>query len=175
LKIEDYEKNNNYRFVHNWLHQVDKYLAFEFKEEDFEQNKKNYYEMLSNEKANFFIGALFNGMIIASSNLTVSSYYKKETHIGRWGIVVHPDFQNKGLGTKLLKIIEQTSIEKGLIKLEAEFYDGNVNAEILYIEKLNYIIEGRRKCAALLNDGVYVDKILLGKIINTDFKKSHNL
>jgi ribosomal protein S18 acetylase RimI-like enzyme len=171
LMVEDYEYNNNYEFVHNWLHRVNKYLAFEFEKEDLVQDKKSYYDILSNEKDNFVIGALFDDMIIASANLSMSPHFRKEKHIGRWGIAIHPDFQNQGLGTKLLKIIEKIAMEKGLKKLEAEYFDRNKNAEILYLKKMNYIIEGRRKFSGLLKDGKYADKILIGKIIDKALEK----
>ncbi len=48
LSIEDYEKNNNYKFTHNWLNQVNKYLLGEFEKEDLQGNKEYFYNKLSN-------------------------------------------------------------------------------------------------------------------------------
>ncbi len=48
LSIEDYEKNNNYEFTHNWLNQVNKYLLGEFEKEDLQGNKEYFYNKLSN-------------------------------------------------------------------------------------------------------------------------------
>lgn len=170
LGIEDYEENNNYEYVHNWLNQVSEFLALDFEQSDLEQDKHFFYESLSDQNANFTIGAIFNGKIIASSSLMINYKNKKMKHIGQWGIAVHPDFQNKGLGTEMLRIIEQIAIEKGLKKLEAEFFDGNVKAERLYVQKLNYEIEGRRRCKAILKNRKIVDSILIGKIINQSIK-----
>ena len=91
---------------------------------------------------------------------------KKRAHVGEWGIAIHPDFHNQGLGERLLTILEDKAKEKGLKKLEADYYDGNLSAEHLYLKKMNYKIEGRRKFAALLKNGIYTDRVSIGKIID---------
>jgi len=171
LLREDYEKNNNYEFVHDWLHQVNKYLLLEFEKETLEQDKNVYYQLLSDEKAHIVVGAIIRDKIIASSNLEINIYRPKIKHVGTWGIAIHPDFHNQGLGTKLLAKIEEIAHELGLRKLEAEFFEGNEVAQRLYIEKLNYEIEGRRKFSCSLKDGSYVDRILIGKVIDKSMVK----
>ncbi len=170
LSKSDYEINNNYEFVHKWLRKVSKFLAKGFKEENLEKDKKELYNILSNDKASIFIGALFEKKIIASASLKLNPFNEKSSHIGTWGIAIHPDFQNQELGIKLLTIIEKLAIDKGLKKLEADYYDGNKSAEILYLKKMKYIVEGRKKYSGLLSDGTYVDKILIGKIIDESLK-----
>jgi ribosomal protein S18 acetylase RimI-like enzyme len=170
LSKEDYEINNNYEFVHSWLREVSKYLAKEFKKESLDNDKKELYITLSDKISSVFIGAIFKDKIIGSASLKLNPFNEKESHVGNWGIAIHPDFQNHGLGAELLAIIEKLAQQKGLKKLEAEFYDGNKNAEILYLKKMNYNIEGRKKYAGLLNDGNYADKILIGKIIDKSLK-----
>ena len=170
LSKSDYEINNNYEFVHKWLRKVSKFLAKEFKEENLEKDKRELYNILSDDKTSFFIGALFENEIMASASLKLNPFNEKESHIGTWGIAIHPDFQNQGLGLKLLTLLENIAKEKGLKKLEAEYYDGNKSAEILYLEKMKYTVEGRKKYTGLLNDGTYVDKILIGKIIDKTLK-----
>ncbi len=66
----------------------------------------------------------------------------------------------------MLLIIESIARMKGLKKLEADYYEGNAPAENLYIKKLNYQIEGRKRISVLLMDGTYADKIMIGKIIS---------
>jgi len=166
----DYEINNNYEFVHKWLRNVSKFLAKGFKEENLEKDKKELYNILSNDKMSIFIGALFENKIIASASLKLNPFNEKESHIGTWGIAIHPNFQNQGLGVKLLTLLENIAKEKGLKKLEAEYYDGNKSAEILYLEKMKYTVEGRKKYTGLLSDGTYADKILIGKIIDKTLK-----
>jgi putative acetyltransferase len=171
LLREDYEKNNNYEFVHDWLRQVNQYLLLEFEKETLEEDKEQYYKGLSDENAQIVVGAINNDKIIGSSSLQINLYRPKVKHVGTWGIAIHPDFHNQGLGTKLLASIEEIAHKRGLRKLEAEFFEGNEIAQKLYIEKLNYEIEGRRKFSCLLKDGSYVDRILIGKVIDKSVKQ----
>ena len=90
---------------------------------------------------------------MASASLKLNPFNEKESHIGTWGIAIHPNFQNQGLGVKLLTLLENIAKEKGIKKLEAEYYDGNKSAEILYLEKMKYTVEGRKKYTALFSDG----------------------
>ena len=166
LTIDDYKINNNYDYVHNWLNQVNKYLALEFEKEDLEQNRRNFEVIMANKDNYIMIGAIYDDKIIASASLELNLRSKKMGHIGKWGIAIHPDFQNNGLGTRLLLLIEKLAKEKGLKKLETEYFTGNINAERLYVEKLKYQIEGRRKHGAILKDGTYIDRVLIGKIID---------
>ncbi len=170
LSKNDYEFNNNYEFVHEWLRKVSKFLAKGFKEENLEKDKSELYYILLDNKISFFIGALFEKKIVASASLRLNPFNEKESHIGTWGIAIHPDFQNQGLGVKLLTLLENIAKEKGLKKLEAEYYNGNVSAEILYLEKMKYTVEGRKRYTGLLSDGTYADKILIGKIIDKILK-----
>lgn len=143
------------------------YLNGEFEKDNLEFNKKFFYStFLSNPEENILVGALSDKKIVASASLQLNLSHKKTSHIGTWGIAIHPDFHNQGLGYKLIKIIEDIAKEKGLMRLEADYYDGNIAAEKLYIDKLNYTLEGRRKSAVLLKNGKYADKICIGKIID---------
>lgn len=172
FSIEDYEKNNNYEFFHDWLNKVNKYLLGEFEKEDLQQNREYFYNKLSNKAEDLMIGAIYNQRIIASAGISVNLKLKKIKHIGNWGISIHPDFQNQGLATRIMKILEYIATDGGLKKLEADFFEGNDIAEHLYVRKLGYEIEGRRKYAALLKDGTYVDKFIMGKIIDKSIKKN---
>jgi len=166
LTIEDYEQDSNYEFVHDWMIRVSKYLGRDFLHQNLDLDKKLWYDSLRNKETNITIGALHKGKIIASSSLILNPLNEKMSHVGIWGISVHPDFQNQGLGNRLIILIEKIARDKGLIKLEAEFLEGNQPAEILYVQKLNYSIEGKRKFKAKLKDGRYIDSILIGKVID---------
>jgi len=170
LTMEDYDADNNYEYVHDWLNKVNTYLALEFEKEDLETNKTNFRFLMSKEGL-IMIGGVYNRKIIASANLELNLNNKKMGHIAKWGIAIHPYFQNQGLGTRLLQIIEQQAKEKGVKKLETEYFLGNVSAEKLYVEKLKYQIEGRRIFGGKLKDGTYIDRVLIGKIIDNSMKE----
>ncbi len=171
LQVEDYEKNQNYEFVHKWLNEVSKYLAREFLPEELENDKVFFYKKLKNLEEFFVVGAKYNEKIVGTASLELNLSSKKFQHVATWGISVNQNFQNQGLGKRLLEIIEDISKTVGIKKLEAEFIEGNIIARNLYTKKLSYSIEGRKKYAVLLNNGTYVDKIQIGKIIDENLIK----
>ena len=167
LTKEDYENNNNYEFVHTWHREVNTYLNFDFDKENLERDRKIWFEDFIESDKEIVIGALFDRKIIGSTALRLNLEVKKRAHVGEWGIAIHPDFHNQGLGKRLLKILEDIAKDKGLKKLEADYYAGNLSAEHLYLKKMGYEIEGQRKFAALLKNGTYTERISIGKIIDT--------
>lgn len=173
LTMDDYKSNNNYEFVHDWLNQVNKFLALEFEKDDLERDRVNFELWMSNKDDYIMFGAISKGKIIASASLELNLNNKKMGHIGKWGIAIHPNYHNQGLGTRLIVIIENYAKEKGVIKLETEYYSGNIHAERVYLEKLQYQIEGKRKFGCKLTDGTYTDRILIGKIIDDLISKNN--
>ena len=166
LNIVDYEKNQNYEFVHSWLNEVSKYLGREFEAEELERDREYFYKKLKNLETFFVVGAKYNEKIVGTASLELNLNSKKFKHVATWGISVNQDFQNQGLGKGLLEVLENIAKTLGIKKLEAEFIEGNKIARNLYTNKLNYSIEGRKKYSVLLNNGTYVDKIQIGKIID---------
>jgi GNAT superfamily N-acetyltransferase len=166
LNIEDYEKNQNYEFVHSWLNEVSQYLAREFPPEDLERDREYFYKKLKGLEQFFVVGAKYNEKIVGTASLELNLSSKKFKHVATWGISVNQDFQNQGLGKQLLEVLEDIARSLGIKKLEAEFIEGNIVARNLYINKLNHSIEGRKKYSVLLSNGTYVDKIQIGKILD---------
>lgn len=166
LNIDDYENNQNYEFVHNWLNKVSKYLGRDFPPEKLEKDKEFFYKKLKNVEGFFVVGANYNEKIIGTASLELNLTSKKFKHVATWGIAINQNFHNLGLGKRLLEIIEDISKTLGIKKLEAEFIEGNGIARTLYTQKLNYTIEGRKKYSVLLSNGTYVDKIQIGKVID---------
>ena len=83
-------------------------------------------------ESQFFLKALWDGRIIGS----VRAYSREETcYIGR--LIVHPDFQNRGIGTKLMSEIERIF---GTCK-RFELFTGVRSEKNLYLyQKLGYKI-----------------------------------
>ena len=115
LNTDDYEKSDNYKYVHDWMSRVSKYLGRDFDPKYLEIDKKIWYDSLKNEEVNITIGALYEGKIIASSSLMLNPFNEKMGHVGTWGITIHPDFQNQGLGRRLLLLIVKVALDKRLI------------------------------------------------------------
>lgn len=84
-----------------------------------------------------FLKAIIDNKIIGS----VKAYEKEGTcHIGR--LIVHPDFQNRGIGTKLMKEIENIFKKSKRFEL----FTGDKSQKNLYLyQKLGYKIFKEQK------------------------------
>ena len=109
-------------------------------------------------------GACYNDCIVALATVHFRANREKIRHVGKFGISIHPEFHNNGLGTRMLVVLEELSKEKGLLKLEAEFSSSNKAAQHVYILKLGYTIEGFKTMALRLENGSFDNDILIGKI-----------
>lgn len=83
-------------------------------------------------------------------------------HSASIGIMVHVDYQGKGIGTALLKkIIDLADNWLMLVRLELTAFVENDGAIKLY-QSLGFQIEGIKKYAAIRN-GKYADEYLMAK------------
>jgi putative acetyltransferase len=94
------------------------------------------------------------GMHVSSANRT--------RHCAEIGIMVHSDFQGKGIGKKLLnKVIDLADNWLMLVRLELSVYVDNEKAINLY-KSLGFEIEGIKKYAAIRN-GKYEDQYIMAR------------
>lgn len=83
-------------------------------------------------------------------------------HLAVLGIMVHVDYQGKGIGTSLLKkVIDLADNWLMLVRLELTVFVENEGAVKLY-ESLGFQIEGTKKYAAVRN-GKYADEYLMAR------------
>jgi len=170
VTIADFEKNKNFKYYYDWRSRVDDFLRSKTKIKMLEEVRKKFYDNLAHPDENIMIGAFYKDKLIGLTYLYRNIMNERIKHIGKWGIVIHPDFQNQGIGTIMLKNLENRANQIGIIKLEASFQSRNHIAEHLYIEKLHYKIEGIKKLAILLENGTFDDEILIGKLLNSKNK-----
>jgi GNAT superfamily N-acetyltransferase len=165
LKVarEDDYDCGRYEYLYAWLCKVDKFLAKQYKLEDLIDNKAQWLDNLDRNKVTVL--SLHKDKIIGSATLNLNEPQSRSSHVASFGVAVHPDFQRKGLGKQLIAALEQIARDQGIKKIEVNFYDGNP-AAALY-KSLDYDYEGRRLKKGRLNDGTYVDEILLSKFIDT--------
>lgn len=99
----------------------------------------------------YFLKAIVNDKIIGS----VRAFVKEETcYIGR--LIVYPDFQNQGIGTKLMNEIERFFSEAKRFEL----FTGNKSKRNIYLyQKLGYSIFRTEKVTEDL-ELVYLEKTL---------------
>ncbi len=164
LKVarEDDYDYGRYEYLYAWLCKVDQFLAKQYTLKDLIDNKEQWLRNLDRNKITLL--SLLEDKIIGSATLILNDPQSRASHVASFGVVVHPDFQRKGLGKRLIAALEQIARDKGIKKIEVNYYDGNP-AAALY-QSLNYDFEGRRLKKGRLNDGTYVDEILLSKFIN---------
>jgi GNAT superfamily N-acetyltransferase len=164
LKVacEDDYDYGRYEYLYAWLCKVDQFLARQYKLEDLIDNKAQWLRNLESNRVTLL--SIYKGNIVGSATLILNEPRSRASHVASFGVVVHPDFQRKGLGKRLIAALEQIARDKGIKKIEVNFFDGNP-AAALY-RSLNYEYEGRRLKKGRLNDGTYVDEILLSKFIN---------
>jgi len=158
---DDYDYGR-YEYLYAWLCQVDQFLAKQYKLEDLVDNKAQWLHNLDSNRITLL--SLHKDKIVGSATLILNEPQSRASHVASFGIAVHPDFQRKGLGKQLIAALEQTARDRGIKKIEVNCYEGNA-AAALY-RSLNYTYEGRRLKKGRLNDGTYVDEILLYKVIN---------
>ncbi len=79
-----------------------------------------------------------------------------------WGL--HPDYQGRGIGTRLLKELILEAKKRKFRRLEAEMAKENI-ASWKLAKKCGFNIEGTKKEAMLTDDGRYIDTYIVGKIL----------
>ncbi|WPX08248.1 GNAT family N-acetyltransferase [Caldicellulosiruptor danielii] len=94
--------------------------------------------------------------------LLVNNRNPRLRHSAALGIMVHPEYQGKGIGTALLKkVIELADNWLMLLRLELTVFVENERAVKLY-QSLGFQIEGIKKYAAIRN-GKYADVYLMAR------------
>lgn len=88
---------------------------------------------------------------------------RRTCHSGYLVIGVIIDARGKGIGTELMKAIEQWALDNDVIRLELTVMTENKNAYQLYLNR-GFNNEGIKK-NSLLVDGKYVDEYYMGKTL----------
>lgn len=100
--------------------------------------------------------------IIGTAGLTIYANSRMR-HSANIGIMIHKDFQGKGVGTTLMEsIIDVADNWLMLVRVELTVFADNEKAINLY-KKFNFEVEGLKKKAGIRN-GEYVDEIVMGRI-----------
>jgi putative acetyltransferase len=101
-------------------------------------------------------------IIIGTAGLTVNAN-PRTRHSGSMGIMIHKDYQNKGVGTALMQaIIDIADNWLMLIRVELAVFEDNERAIHLY-EKFGFEKEGLKRLAAI-RKGKYENEYLMARI-----------
>jgi RimJ/RimL family protein N-acetyltransferase len=98
---------------------------------------KEKMEELIERKNNVLLGLFFEGRLIGHSILSLD----EKTTVGSIGLVLHPEWQGKGLGKKLLEETLKIAQQKGCKKVIAEILATNVRS-IRFFEKVGFKFVG---------------------------------
>lgn len=102
------------------------------------------------------------GVAVGLANLKQAGL-PRLAHGGEVGLMVHPDWQGRGVGTALMRAVLDLADNWLLLhRLELEVLATNQRAQDLYA-RLGFAIEGRKREAAVV-DGRYVDVLLMARL-----------
>jgi putative acetyltransferase len=105
--------------------------------------------------------AVVDGQVVGMAGLHVAP--GKRRHTGSLGMMVHDQFQGRGIGRELLEMLLHVADNfLGLIRVELEVYPDNVRAIRLY-ESCGFEHEGRKK-KALWRHGEHQDILMMARL-----------
>lgn len=108
--------------------------------------------------------AVQNGKLIG--NLDFKNGGRERTqHTGEFGMSVHPDYQNKGVGKHLLTtLLDWAKTNPMIEKVKLSVFTNNKPAIYLY-EKLGFIKEGELHSEVKMETGMYVNLYEMYKMV----------
>jgi ribosomal protein S18 acetylase RimI-like enzyme len=109
----------------------------------------------------FCVAAEADGHLVANSEIIRGSGYS--SHVGLIGIAVKKGFRGVGVGTELMKTLEECARKMGLKVLTLSVFANNQPAINLY-RKMGFVETGRIP-KRFFKDGTYVDEVIMTKVL----------
>ncbi|KPV62606.1 MAG: acetyltransferase [Candidatus Bathyarchaeota archaeon BA1] len=117
------------------------------------------------ERGDEFLVALLDGRIVGFVGIhRLKGEIGEIKHVGEVGVAVHPDFQRRGIGTKLLKACVNLARRQGFKRLEADTLAYNIAMRHI-LEKTGFQLEGVRRRRVRIN-GKYYDEACYAILIS---------
>ncbi|SEL33949.1 putative acetyltransferase [Carnobacterium iners] len=132
--------------------------------ERIQQNEDFVVNMDANQHQFVAISKLESNeeLIIGTAGLFVNGNHRRR-HCGTIGIMIHKDYQSKGVGTALIAaLIDIADNWLMLVRLELTVFEDNKNAIYLY-EKFGFEKEGLKRFAAI-RKGKYENECVMARI-----------
>jgi putative acetyltransferase len=105
--------------------------------------------------------AVVDGQVVGMAGLHVGA--RKLRHTGDVGMMVHDQFQGRGIGRELLEMLLHVADNfLGLTRVQLEVFPDNVRAIRLY-EGCGFEHEGRKR-KAVWRHGEHLDVLIMGRI-----------
>ena len=125
-----------------------------------EQNVIRTINVLGESENGIYLVAEQEGKIAGHAFLE-PLHLKSICHVAQLSIGVHHGWQEKGIGTALMKqVIDWAKQSKTIEKIELNVRASNDRAIALY-KKMGFIEEGRLKNRIKINESLYIDDVLM--------------
>jgi len=114
------------------------------------------------EKSEIFcLAAEVDGHLVANSEVIRGTGYSR--HVGFIGIAIKKGFRGIGIGTEMMKALEEHARKIGLKVLTLSVFANNQHAINLY-RKMGFVETGRVP-KRFFKDGAYIDEIIMTKTL----------
>jgi len=111
-----------------------------------------------------FAGACEGVRVVASASLTFGGM-EHNRHVATFGVTVHDDYQNQGLGTALTRYMVEIARAKGLRRVALEVVADNLRAVNVY-ERCGFKVEGRLRMSHWnYIRGRFCDELVMGLLL----------
>ncbi len=129
-----------------------------------EEDEQKIVEEYTKKPGYIYILAEQDGKVIGMLNFS-NGKRRKNAHTGELSMGVHPDFHNLGIGTLLLECLIDWAEKNDLIKkISLGVFINNSHAISLY-KNLGFMEEGRKRREIKLDDGEFIDLVLMCKFV----------
>lgn len=153
-RIDDYKEISNIRKMPGVIENL--LATYDEKEEKIKNR------ILNKGKEDCWFVPEIDGKIIGLGILNGHSNFRKK-HVASLTLMVHKDYQNTGVGTKLMQRLIEEAKNREIVRVELAVFKDNYNAIRLY-KKFGFKKEGIKIKSALKN-GCYVDELMMSKIL----------
>ncbi|MEM3580581.1 MAG: GNAT family N-acetyltransferase [Candidatus Bathyarchaeia archaeon] len=109
----------------------------------------------------YCVAAEVDGHLVANSEVMKGTGYSR--HVGFIGIAIKKGFRGIGIGTEMMKALEEHARKIGLKVLTLAVFANNQHAINLY-KKMGFIETGRVP-KRFFKDGAYIDEIIMTKML----------
>lgn len=128
------------------------------------ESQTKWIESFRNNESKFALVAVHDQEVVALLDFSTSNRERLK-HSGAFGVSVLPEFQNNGIARTLIEFLlewanHNSQIEKVILKVGSN----NPKAIRLY-KSLGFIEEGRMIKEIKLEDGTYVDTIVMAQFV----------
>lgn len=116
------------------------------------------------DASHLVIVAEVGGKVVGQLDFS-NGHRQRNSHTGEFGMGVHKDFREMGIGSLLVgALIEWARSDSPIEKINLAVHKNNERAIATY-KKLGFVVEGLRVRDLKYPGGVYIDSVLMGLVV----------